>query len=93
MDIRAGIYTAIGIAVLGAGLSIWIGLRSIRSGRRITFFKIRQRRMASGWRLLWLGIFLIFLVFFLLLEGEPFVYRYFPPTATITYTPTITMTP
>ena len=93
MDIKAGIQAAIFLSVIGAGFSIWVGLNQIRTARGLTFYRLRQKQMSRGWRLLWTGLVLTIFVFLIGKFGEPVVYRYFPPTPTIAPTATITLTP
>jgi hypothetical protein len=99
MDIRAGVITAAILSVLGA---LWLfrsGIRNLQSARRLTFFRLRQQRVAVGWQLLGGGLLLVVFAFLLVRFGEPVAYRYFPPSPTPTLTPsltpipTITMTP
>lgn len=93
LDIHTGILTALGIIGLLALLFIWQGIRSIRSARRLPFFRMRRERMVRGWRLLFGAILLIAMGFLINTQAEPLIYSYFPPTATVTVTPTITQTP
>ena len=69
------------------------GLRLIQSARRLTFYRLRRQRNRSGWRLFILGIFLLALSIWLGRFGEPIAYQYFPPSPTISLTPTITPIP
>jgi type VI secretion system secreted protein VgrG len=93
MDIRAGIQTAILLASLGAVVLFWSGIQSIRNGRKLLYFRLRQERVANGWR--WIGFALLLsgLVFGLVRWGEPVAYTYFPPSATITLSPTPSLSP
>lgn len=99
MDIKAGIQAAIFMAVFGGAISIWVGLNQIRSARGLTFYRLRQRKMSLGWRLLWTGLGLILFSFVIGKFGQPVAFRYFDvtptmaPTSTITLTPTITLVP
>ena len=93
MDIQAGIYTTIFLAVLIALFLWWLGIRSIQSGRKLTFYRLRQKRMSGGWRMLAMGMLLLLFAAWLGRFGEPVAYRYFPPSPTLTLTPTITIVP
>jgi type VI secretion system secreted protein VgrG len=93
LDIRTGVLAAVIIIGLLAILFIWQGFRSIRSARKLPFFRMRRERMLRGWRLLLGAIFLAVMAVLLNSQAEPLIYRYFPPTATVTLTPTITVTP
>lgn len=88
MDIKAGIQAAIAIAALGAALSIWIGLNEIRTARGLNFYRLRDRHMKRGWRLLFSGLGLSALFIVLIRFGEPVAFKYFPPTPTVSLTPT-----
>ena len=67
--------------------------RSIRSARALQFYRKRQDLIERGWRMVALTIILGSVAFLLVKFGEPVAYRYFPPSPTITRTPTITTTP
>ena len=93
MDIRAGIFTTILLAVLAALIFFRVGIRSIQSARKLTFYRLREKRMSSGWRLLAAGILLLLFAVWLGRFGEPVAYRYFPPSPTASLTPSITPIP
>ena len=99
MDIKAGIQAAIILSVIGGVVSIWIGLNKIREARGLTFYRLRDRTMKRGWRLLWIGVGLFLFSFILGKFGQPAAFTYFEvtptmaPTSTITLTPTITLIP
>jgi hypothetical protein len=93
MDIRAGIVAIIVLAVLFALILFRVGIRAIQSARKLTFYRLRQQRMSAGWRMLAIGLLLIFFVVWLGRFGEPIAYRYFPPSPTQSLTPTITLIP
>jgi type VI secretion system secreted protein VgrG len=67
--------------------------RSIKSAHNLQFYKKRQDLIERGWRLVALTLILGAVAFLLVRFGEPVAYRYFPPSPTITRTPTITTTP
>lgn len=93
MDIRVGIITTIILAVMFALLLLRAGIRSIQSARKLTFYSLRQQRMAGGWRMLVTGVVLLLFTVWLGRFGEPIAYRYFPPSPTPSLTPTITLIP
>jgi len=93
MDIRAGIFATVVLVVLFAFLLLRAGIRSIQSARKLTFYRLRQERMSGGWRMLGIGILLVFFAFWLGRFGEPVAYQYFPPSPTQSLTPTITTIP
>ncbi|MGD0612060.1 MAG: hypothetical protein ABSB41_11135 [Anaerolineales bacterium] len=93
LDIHDTFVTAIILSVLGAIYCIWQGRRTLLAAQRVSFFRIRRQRVTGGWWMIFLGGVLIFVAFSLGRFGEPLVYRYFPPSPTVTRTPTITLTP
>lgn len=93
MDIRAGIFTSIILAVLAALIFFRVGIRSIQSARKLTFYRLRRQRMSGGWRMLVSGVLLLLFAAWLGRFGEPIAYRYFPPSPTASLTPTITPIP
>ena len=93
MDIRAGIIATLILAVLFALLLLRGGIRTIQSARKLTFYSLRRQRMSGGWRMLIVGILILFFAVWLGRFGEPLAYRYFPPSPTLTLSPTITTIP
>ena len=93
MDIRAGIITIIVLAVLLALILFRVGIRSLQSARKLTFYRLRQQRMSGGWRMLATGVLLMLFAAWLGRFGEPIAFRYFPPSPTPSLTPTITLIP
>ncbi len=93
MDIHAGIIATAILLVVFAIVSIRAGLQTIRSARKMTFYRLRQQRVAGGWRLFGLALLLIVLAVWLPIYGEPIAYDYFPPSPTPSVTPTITIVP
>ena len=76
MDIRAGIITTIILVVLFALILFRIGIRSIQSGRSISYFKSRQQKINRGWRFLGTGIILFFLAGYLAVFGSTLGQRF-----------------
>lgn len=93
MDIHAGIIASAVLLVVFAFVSVRAGLQTIRSARKMTFYRLRQQRVAGGWRLFGLALLLIILAVVLPIYGEPIAYDYFPPSPTPSLTPTITVVP
>src|ERR1700690_2009068 len=93
MDIHSGFIAVAAILVFIALISIWSGIHDIQSARKMTFFRLRRQRMGTGWRLFGLALILVVLAVALPLYGEPVAYEYFPPSPTITVTPSITPIP
>lgn len=93
LDIHSAVVTTYIILALGAIALLWTGLRSIFSGRKTPFYRIRAQRMAGGWRAVTIAIIMGGLSFCLMSKGETTVYHYFPPSPTLSRTPTITLTP
>ncbi len=93
LDIHTGLVTA---QVLLLFCALWVviaGVKSIRHGQKLLYYRKRQQIMSYGWRLLFVAFFLIISSFLVRQYGAPVVYHYYPPTPTITLTPTITVTP
>src|SRR5512142_2222778 len=90
MDIRSGAIALVVLAALFAVVSFRGGLRALQSARKMTFYRLRRQREAGGWRLIGLAALLVVIAVAVPAYGVPTVYRYFPPTPTITLTPTIT---
>lgn len=93
LDIHTAVQTALVISVIALILSIWFGIQSIRKARALPFFRMRRDTMTRGWRLLAWAVFWGILAVLLNSKIEPFIYRFYTPTATFTLTPTITLTP
>jgi len=89
--------TTVKVVLLFVGIAAVILLvmaaRSIKAGRKLLFYQKRQVLIYRGWRLILLAFLLLGSGFILSRFGEPVVYRYFPPSPTITLTPTVTATP
>lgn len=93
MEIKPTIQAAIIMAGIGLLLLVVTGIRTIRAGQKLPFFQKRRMRVVEGWRLILFGFLLGILALLLNRYGEPVAYRYFPPSPTVTNTPTITLTP
>jgi hypothetical protein len=65
----------------------------VRQGKKLVYFRLRQRLIANGWRLIFLAIGLIFVAVFLNQYGEPIIYTFYKPSPTPTLSPTVTLTP
>jgi len=93
MDIRAGIIATVVISFIG---SLWIlrsGFRTLRSARKLTFYRIKRQRQRGGWYTLGVGLLFLAASVALALYGQPVAYRYFPPSPTASLTPSITLSP
>lgn len=93
LDIHTAVQTALIIVVILILILFLRGYRLLRSAKRLPFFRLRRDRTILGWRLLLSAIGLIFVALFLNFQMEPLVYKFYPPTSTITLTPTITLSP
>ncbi|MFQ5616821.1 MAG: hypothetical protein ACE5GO_10250, partial [Anaerolineales bacterium] len=58
LDIRTAAITATVLAFLGTVLYFWGGVRTIRTARKLRFFRKRHEGMVRGWRMLFLSFFL-----------------------------------
>jgi len=70
-----------------------MALRSLNEARNLQFFRKRQDLIEYGWRLMLFSVILGGAGYLFFRFAEPVAYRYFPPSATITRTPTLTVTP
>jgi hypothetical protein len=93
MDIHSGFIAIAVILLVIAVISIWSGIRDIQAARKMTFFRLRRKRIAGGWRLFGVALILAMIAIALPVFGEPVAYEYFPPSPTITLTPSITLIP
>ena len=93
LDIRTAVVTAIVLIVIGIFLAVASGIKAIKQGQKLLYYRKRQKIMNHGWRMILFGVFLAVAAFLVGSFGERAVYRVFPPTPTITQTPTITLTP
>lgn len=93
LDISTAITTALVLTILIGLISAWVGVRSIASARRLPFFRMRRDRSLMGWRMLFMAVLCAVLAYLLPNLVEPAIYRFYPPTATPSLTPTITLTP
>jgi hypothetical protein len=93
LDIETALQVLFFLSVAGVILAALAGLRSIRAGSRLMFFRKRQEMIMRGWRNIILAVILAGVAFSLNRYAEPAIFRVFPPSPTITLTPTITVTP
>ena len=93
LDISAGVGTAFLLALGGAVLSFILGVRLIRKGSRLVYFKKRQAMVSRGWRFILISILLLIAAYLLNNFAKPAIYSIFPPSPTITNTSTITLSP
>lgn len=82
------------VLVIGATIAcLIVAFKAIKTGRGLEFYRKRQDMVEQGWRLIVFAILLTVAGILFYRFGEPIAYRYFPPSPTITRTPTITTTP
>jgi hypothetical protein len=93
LDIQTSVQTAFIIALLLGMLTFFLGVRSIRAGSRLQYFRKRHDRMVHGWRMIFAAFGFGITAFLVNSFAEPVAYRVFPPSPTITLTPSITITP
>lgn len=93
IDVATTVKVILVLLGIAAIVSLTMAVKSIKAGYRLLFFQKRQLLVAHGWRLVLLALGLLFTGLLLIRFGEPMVYRYFPPSPTITQTPTVTITP
>jgi hypothetical protein len=93
LDIRTGVQTAILLALLIGLVLLLIGWRTVKAGTRLRFFRKRREMLLHGWRMIFAAVGLGLVSLVVNSFAEPVVYRFFPPSPTVTTTPTITITP
>lgn len=93
IDIATTIKVILVLLGITAVVSLFMAFKSIQAGHKLQFYQKRQVLVYHGWRLVLLAAGLILGGFLLLRVGEPVAYKFFPPSPTITSTPTITVTP
>jgi hypothetical protein len=93
LDTHTAIKTVLALVILGGIILFILGVRSIRSGARLTFFRKRRDRMVAGWRMIAVAVLLGAIAYGWQRFAEPTVDRIYPPTPTVTLTTTITPTP
>lgn len=93
IDVATTVKVILGLLAIFAVISIFMAVKSIKAGHKLLFYQKRQLLIYHGWRLVLLALGLLLSGFLIFRFGEPLVYRYFPPSPTITLTPTITITP
>jgi len=83
------------LVLISAGIiaALAAAFRSIKAARALQFYKKRHDLISRGWRMVGLTLLLGAIAMLMVKFGEPVAYRYFPPSPTITRTPTITTTP
>jgi len=93
IDVSTTMKVILAIIAIVIVISLVMAVRSIKAGHKLMFYQKRQMLVYRGWRLILFSILLVGVGFVLSRFGEPMVYRYFPPSPTITLTPTVTQTP
>lgn len=93
MDIRAGIIAAVFLSIIGGLWILRAGVRALQAARKLTFYRIKRQRVRAGWFTLFVALLLLSFSIWLSIFGEPIAYRYFPPSPTLTLTPTRTTIP
>ncbi len=80
------------LLVLGP-LFLWLGWRRVATANRLRFYLLRRQRAAMGWRLILVGVVLLFAAVAIFRFGRAAAYVLMPPTPSITPTSTVTDTP
>ena len=93
IDVSTTVKVILAILGIAAVTSLVMAIKSINAGQKLQFYQKRQVLIYHGWRLILLAVLLVFGGFAISRFGEPLVYQYFPPSPTITLTPTMTITP
>ena len=93
IDIDTTFKVILVLLAIGIITSVSVAIKSITSAKKLAFYRKRQDLAEHGWRMIIFSLVLAAAGFLFYQFGEPIAYRYFPPSATITRTPTITTTP
>lgn len=93
IDIAMTVKVVFVLLLIAAVVSVISAFKSISAGRHLEFFQKRQLLIYHGWRLVLLAAGFGLIGFLVIRFGEPVAYRYFPPSPTVTITPTVTLTP
>lgn len=105
LDLHSFIQVAIYVFGFFGLYSIWRGRASIRASADLPYFRLRQQRLAAGWRTVFVALALFAVSTWLAFYGERTAYSIFPitptpspnptlgPTFTPSLTPTETLTP
>jgi hypothetical protein len=99
LDIHGAVVMVVIVTILGAIISIWAGIRAIRKGIKVAYYRLKRKQTAGGWRAIIFALILIGISFLVGRYGEPVTYSVFKPspsrtpTSTISMTPTISLTP
>jgi hypothetical protein len=92
LDIKTAVMAFVGLLIVGVIMSFYLGIRAIRSGEKLQFFRKKRERISNGWKLLFFALFLTIGAVSTSIYAERTIYQVFPPSPTITLTPTITIT-
>ena len=93
IDVATTFKVILVLIAIAALTSLVMAFKSIKAGHKLLFYQKRQVLVYHGWRLVLLALGLVLAGFLISRFGEPAVYKYFPPSPTITQTPTVTITP
>lgn len=97
LDFSTAVQTAFYLFIFLGVLGIWLGIRTIRSGRKLLFFRKRQEKVSRGWRQIFAALLMVGLAVAINRLAEPLIYptiyEFFPPSPTVTLTPTESLTP
>lgn len=95
LDLSAFIRTATYILIFFGLYALWRGRASIRASAELPYFRLRQQRLAAGWRTIFAALVLFGASAWFGFYGERTAYSIFPvtPTPSQTMTPSLTFTP
>jgi hypothetical protein len=93
LDIDTTFKVILILLAIGIITSVSMAFKSLGAAKRLEFYRKRQDMMVYGWRMLLFAFVMAGVGFVFYRFGEPIAYQYFPPSPTITRTPTITITP
>lgn len=95
LDIASFIRAATYVLLFFGLYALWSGRSAIRASAEMPYFRLRQQRLAAGWRTILLAVLLFAGSAWFGFYGERTAYTIFPitPTPSLSPTPSLTFTP
>ncbi len=92
VDIQTAVQTAFVLSLIGFIGFLLYGINMIRQGKKILYYHKRQRQISTGWWYVLISVVMAVSALFLNRQAEPVLYQVFPPSSTITISPSVTLT-
>ena len=71
LDIHAAVIMAVIVTILGALISVWRAVRSIRRSQNVVYYRMRSRLVSSGWWTIVLAAVLVLVAILIAIIAEP----------------------